>query len=74
MYVEDNDILYHQIEVINDWLYLTGKTHQQLNYGKEMSNLNYSSTARTENTPINISIEAHILAAIKEISRNNNRV
>jgi hypothetical protein len=25
MYVSDNELIYHQLEVVNDWLYLTGK-------------------------------------------------
>jgi hypothetical protein len=25
MYVEDNELIYHQLEVVNDWLYLTNK-------------------------------------------------
>jgi hypothetical protein len=25
MYVSDNEMIYHQLEVVNDWLYLTGK-------------------------------------------------
>ncbi len=25
MYVGDNDLVYHQLEVVNDWLYLTNK-------------------------------------------------
>lgn len=28
MYVTDNDLFYHYLEVINDWLYLTGKLPQ----------------------------------------------
>lgn len=28
MYVTDNDLFYHYLEVVNDWLYLTGKLPQ----------------------------------------------
>lgn len=28
MYVTDNDLFYHFLEVVNDWLYLTGKLPQ----------------------------------------------
>jgi hypothetical protein len=28
MYVDDNELIYHQLEVVNDWLYLTGKVNE----------------------------------------------
>lgn len=31
MYVDDNEILTHQLEVVHDWLYLTGKVNQLKN-------------------------------------------
>lgn len=35
MYVNDNELIYHQLEVVNDWLYLTGK----INTLKEQVNI-----------------------------------
>jgi hypothetical protein len=35
MYVDDNELLFHQLEVVNDWLYLTGKIHTLRNEVKK---------------------------------------
>ena len=83
MYVTDNDLFYHYLEVINDWLYLTGKLPQlkQDSTGKINDNAktvmrsNYNNAyggnqQRVESNPSEI---AHIVL-IEHTRRNGNKI
>lgn len=83
MYVTDNDLFYHYLEVINDWLYLTGKLPQlkQDSTGKINDNAktvtrsNYNnafggSQQRVESNPFEIA--QNVL--IEHMRRNGNKI
>ena len=81
MYVTDNDLFYHYLEVINDWLYLTGKLPQlkQDSTGKINDNAktvmrsNYNNAYGGNQQRVDPSEIAHIVL-IEHTRRNGNKI
>ena len=81
MYVTDNDLFYHYLEVINDWLYLTGKLPQlkQDSTGKINDNAktvmrsNYNNAYGGNQQRVDPSEIAHIVL-IEYTRRNGNKI